>query len=245
MKMLRYLFAIALVCGLTRVAKADDFQMVVADPTPTLNEVHLITSDALTVTLGACNANQGVDPTLYLGCFTGLNLTGAPLTSLDVLVPVFNITPGVQDTPGCGLLSGGADVFKNTPTCGVTSNGLDFYVDFSGGDLATAANNGDCDNDGDAGGLNQDDINCDTKSIFTIAVGFGTPCDTKKDCKKETKLIESDFADTTADANVIVTPEPSSILLMSTGVFSLGLFAAYRRRQDLGEPLPSPGRKLD
>jgi hypothetical protein len=246
MKMLRYLFAIALVCGLTRVAKADDFQMVVADPTPSLvptpNEVHAITSDDFSVTLSACNANQldGLSPDLYLGCFTGLNLTGAPLTSLDVLIPVFDIN-GVQDTPGCPDIS--EDVFKGTPTCGVS--GSYFYVDLTDGALPTAAHNGDCDNDGDAGGLNQDDINCDTGSIFTIAVGFGTYCDGKKDCKEETKLIESDFADTTADANVIVTPEPSSILLMSTGVFSLGLFGAYRRRQILGEPLPSPGRKLD
>ncbi len=127
MRILRYLFAIALVCGLARGAKADDFQMVVGDPTPAFGEVHDIFHDSFNVTLSACHTDQGVDPSLYLGCFTGLNLTGAPLTSLQVLIPVFDISPGVLDTPGCGLLPPpGVNVFPNTPTCGTTSDGKDF-----------------------------------------------------------------------------------------------------------------------
>ena len=243
MRMLRCLLAIALALGLTHVAKANDFQMVVGDPTPSANEVHLVTSDSFTVSLSPCQSDQldGLSPALYLGCFTGLNVTGAALTSLQVLVPVFDISPGAPDTPGCNLAPGNVNVFKNTPTCGITSNGLDFYVDFSGGDLPTAINNGDCDYDGDAGNLNQDDINCDTESLFTIAVGFGADCTTQTQCTNETNQVITDFANTTAVAN---TPEPSSILLMSTGVFSLGLFGVYRRRRNVGEPLRSTGLKL-
>jgi hypothetical protein len=42
-----------------------------------------------------------------------------------------------------------------------------------------------------------------------------------------------------AVANVVLTPEPGSMLLLSTGVLSIGLFAAFRRRS-LGAPIASP-----
>jgi hypothetical protein len=238
MKLLRYLMAFALVWGLSGVAKADDFQMIVIDPNPAPSEVHLITTDDFTVTLSACNADQldGLSTSLYLGCFTGLNVTGQALTCLQLLIPVFDLN-GVQDTAGCGLVSGNINVFPGTPTCGLTSNGLDYYVDFTGGNLPTAPgkkNDGDCDNDGDGGQghLNADDISCDLKSIFTIAVGVGANCGTQQQCANDVSQIDSGF-DSGAGTSAVATPvpEPGSLLLMTTGVFSLGLFGAYRRRR--------------
>jgi hypothetical protein len=242
--MLRYLCVATLVCGMAGVAKADDFKMVVVDPTPSFGEVHDITSDSFSVTLSACHSDQGVDPTLYLGCFTGLNLSGAPLTNLQLLIPAFDISPGLLDTPGCGLVTPlNLNVFPDTPQCGTTSNNQYFYVDFSGGNLPSAVNNGDCDHDNDSGHLNQDDINCDTGSIFTIAVGFGTACTSSAQCLDETTQLTTDFTGTEAEVNV--TPEPSSVLLMSTGVLSIGLFGACRRRYSLVRRLRYPAGTLN
>jgi hypothetical protein len=246
---LRYLFALALISGLSGVARADDFQMVVIDPPPTnvpnYLEVHDITSDNFTVTLSACNADQldGLSTSLYLGCFTGLNLTGAPLTSLQLLIPVFDLG-GKQDTAGCGLVPGNINIFKNTPTCGPDPGNSNYYiVDFTGGDLPTAPNKGDCDNDGDTGGLNQDDINCDTSYLFTIAVGVGADCGTKSQCSTDQTDILNGFDKNPIgkpDGQLNVTPEPSSLLLMSTGFLSLGLFGVYKRRQPVSLARSSP-----
>jgi hypothetical protein len=248
MRMLRYLlvFAIAFVPALSGVAHADDFQMVVIDP-PSIpvSEVNFIYNPDFPVTLSACKANQldGLSTKLYLGCFTGLNLTGETLTSLQLLVPIFDLG-GNQDTAGCGLVGDGLDIFTNTPTCGPDPGNSNYYlVDFTGGNLPTAINHGDCDHDGDAGSLNQDDIDCDTASLFTIAVGIGEDCGTKSQCSTDQTDILSGFDDNPigpADAQVDVAPEPSSLLLMSTGFLSLGLFGVYRRRQILSLARPSP-----
>ena len=49
MRMLRCLFAVVLVCGLTRLAKADDFKDVIVDPTVPLDLIQEVTSDDFTV----------------------------------------------------------------------------------------------------------------------------------------------------------------------------------------------------
>jgi hypothetical protein len=222
-KMLRYLCAAALLCGLAGVAKADDFKMVVVDP-PSLNPT-AITSDSFVASFGACQANQLPSDLVgtYVGCFTGINLTGAPLTSLQILIPVFDYPQGSPQTAGCPTLPNNQDLFSSI-TCGTTSNGLDFYVDFSGGNIPTAVNHGDCDYDGDARNLNADDYKCDSASIFTIA---------------EAGVPPNGFPDLTVQADVAVTPEPSSVLLLCTGVLSIGLFGALRRRQSLNAISPS------
>jgi hypothetical protein len=220
-RVLRFLCAAALVCGLAGVAKADDFQMQVVDPTFTPTA---ITSDSFNITLGTCQPNQLPTSLVgtYIGCFTGINLTGAPITSLQVLIPIFSYQGSLQ-TAGCAPAAG--QIF-HTVTCGTTANGLDFYVDFSNGSIAAAANGGDCDYDGDAKGLNQDDYACDTSSIFTIAEA-GVPAGPNGEFPKNFSV----------EANV--TPEPNSILLLSTGVLSIGLFGAFRRRQSLMARIPS------
>ena len=244
MKMLRYLFAIALVCGLTRVAKADDFQMVVADPTVPLDLIQPIFSDDFALTFpttgpaAGCQQSQLPGVSLlndaFTACFTGINLTGAPLTSLVIEFPTFTYGGGT-DTPSCPTES--SDAF---PGSGIscTISGGDYLLQFSGGDIPTATLfNSFCYFDPFVSG----GVDCYSPAIFTIAIGIpgidlitqGTIIDT----------INSD--DVTAAANVIVTPEPSSILLMSTGVFSLGLFAAYRRRQILVAARPPTAANLD
>jgi hypothetical protein len=220
MRILRYLLAIALV-AVSGVAKADDFQMVVIDDDPTPIPAYLITpvfTDGFSVTLSPCKASQlfGLSPGTYLGCFTGENETGAALTSLQILIPVFTFDDQT-DQPGCSPVS--QDVFK-TITCGFTSDNKDYFLDFSGGDLPPATGyKGDCDNDGDGGSkLNEDDVKCNIASIFTIAEA-GVPA--------------NDFPDDfSAVANA---PEPNSFWLMSTGVLSIGLFGAWRRRRMLCE----------
>ena len=222
MRILRYLMAIALVCGLSGVAKADDFQMVVVDPVPPANLITPILTNNFVVTLSTCQASQlfGLSAATYIGCFTGENETGKALTSLQILIPVFNL--GNQlDQPACAPASLNINIFSNV-TCGFTNNNQDYFVNLSGGNIPAATGvNGDCDNDGDGGAkLNNDDVSCNAASIFTIAEA-GVPVST--------------FPSFNAVAN---TPEPSSIWLMSTGVLSIGLFGAYRRRQTLCESRP-------
>jgi hypothetical protein len=198
MRMLRYLLAIALVSALSGVAKADDFkpgdfQMVVVDPFPPASLITQITTDTFQFTLSPCDPSQlfGLDPAVYLGCFTGENETSGPLTSLRMLIPVFDFNDEL-DQPGCSPVA--QDIFA-TVSCGFTNDNLDYFVDFSGGNIPP-------------GSL--------AASVFTIAVAGVPPEDFPKDV--------------TVVANA---PEPSSIMLLSTGVLSIGLFGVYRRRRDL------------
>jgi len=210
--MLRYLFAIVLVLGLSSVARAGgNFQMVVVDPP---SYVDIITSPDLTVGLDPCVAGQvphGHGDPSYDGCFTGLNDTGETLTSLELLIPVITgFTPTCTDAPG--------SIFTVMSCDGKTPDGKDYIIDFSGGPGIPTAT--DCDgpgggSDGDSGALNSDDFNasCNADTIFTIAES-GAP--------------SSDF--TTVSVIGVEAPEPGSLWLLSTGVLSVGLFATWRRR---------------
>lgn len=241
MRTLRCLFAMILVCGLAGVAKADDFRDVIVDPTVPLDLIQQVTSDAFTVdfpTTGpaaGCHASQlpGVsDPQDFDACFTGINLTGKALTSIDLEFPVFTDPyTGTPDTPSCPTET--SDVFKSI-TCGYASNG-DYLLEFSGGDIPSAnIFNSFC--YFDPFGHNPG-VDCSSPAIFTIAIGIPAPAGDPP--LTPTQITEFFDTDTSTDANnpnppmVYFTPEPSSILLMSTGVLCLGLFGAYRRRQVL------------
>lgn len=224
MKLLRGLIAIALVCGLSGLAKAApvSFQMVVVDPNPPASLITHIYSDDFSVTLSTCQASQlfGLSPATYLGCFTGENNTGKPLTSLEIVIPVFSFNSQIVQ-PGCAPAGLNINVFT-TITCGFTNNNQDYFVSLTGGNIPAATGlNGDCDNDGDGGErLNDDDVRCNVASIFTIA---------------EAGIPAGDMPKSFGAAANVVTPEPSSIWLMSSGVLSVGLFGFYRRRQTLSE----------
>jgi hypothetical protein len=217
MKMPRYQFAIVLVLGLTSVAKAGpvSFQMVVVDPNVPIDLIQPIfsTNFPLTFPTTGCQASQGVDPSVYSACFTGINLTGKALTSLDIELPV---DPGVAAIcPSPGSFSG--------VTCSSTST--DYLFDFTGGDIPTATLfNTSC-------SFPKSGPECGGLAIFTIAIGEedanGAPV-----VISNTYITQIDSDHITAQANA-PTPEPNSLLLMSTGVLSIGLFGAFRRRQAL------------
>jgi hypothetical protein len=239
MKM-RHLFAIALVCGLAGVAKADDFQMVVGDPTVPFYVIQPVLTDSFSVNFptsgpaAGCGAGQlpsGVpDPQDYTACFTGINLTGQALTSLQIEFPVFDF-PGTStpDSPSCPTLPSG-NAFSNI-SCGLTNGGADYLLQFSGGDIPTATfYNTFC-------YPVPFTVDCSSPAIFTIAIGIPG-----LDLIKDGTISTIDDAGVAAAANVVTTPEPSSVLLMATGVLSIGLFGAYRRRQALAEPLRSRAR---
>jgi hypothetical protein len=225
MRMLRFVCAIAVVCGISPMANATaNFTAVVVDPQPTIGEITYITSPNFTITsLDTCQSNQldGLSPSAFIGCFTGLNLSGKTLTSLQIEFPAIDI-PGLGlALPSCPVET--QDVFS-TLTCGFTDpSDTEYLLSFSNpiDPIVSAVNEGDCDHDGDAGHLDGDDIKCDSASIFTIAIG-GIPA-----------------SDLPSDIGVVANaPEPNSFWLMSTGVLSIGLFGAYRRRLIVGESRP-------
>jgi hypothetical protein len=238
MRKLRYLFATALVLGLTSMAKAapppppPGFQVVVVDPTVPLDVIQPVYTDDFAFTFptappaAGCGAPgqlpSGVpDPGEFVDCFTGINLTGAALTSLEIELPTASLGGA---TPNCPSLQGEGGDFIDV-SCSIV--GGDYLFDFSGGDIPTATPfNSFCYFDPFWSG----DVACYSPAIFTIAIGNepgSAPIIT------EDVIQDIDTNGIAAVANVTVTPEPSSILLMSTGVLSLGLFAAYRRRQNL------------
>jgi hypothetical protein len=243
--MLRCLFAVVLVCSLTRLAKADDFKDVIVDPTVPLDLIQEVTSDDFTVSFpttgpaAGCQASQlpGVsDPQDFDACFTGINLTGKPLTAIDIELPVFTDPyTGLPDTPSCPTET--SDVFTSI-TCGYTNGGADYLLEFSGGNIPNATIfNSFCYFDPfgrDPG------VDCDSPAIFTIAIGIPTPPgDAPLTSNQITEFFDTGTSAVADDSNpppVEPIPEPSSILLMSTGVLSIGLFSAYRRRNILVTP---------
>jgi hypothetical protein len=228
MRTLRYLFVIALLCTLARVARADDFQFIIADPIVPLDVVEPVFTDDFALTFSSAGCQPGQLPsgvTGYDDCFTGINLTGAPLTSLQIEFPVFtNPYTGLPDTPSCPTLSSG-DEFSDI-TCGLTNGGADYLLSFSGGDIPTATVfNTLCIPDPFAPGGGA----CISSAIFTIAIGIPTP---PGDTTLPPTVLDEDISTDVGTAAVLGnTPEPSSFLLMSTGVLSLGLFGACQRRR--------------
>lgn len=228
MKMLRYLFAIVLVFGLTNAAKAGPvgFQMVVVDPTVPIDIIQPVFTDNFALTFptsgpaAGCSTTNGQLPPADAGenftaCFTGVNLTGAPLTSLEIELP-----EALIGSLNCADATAGNDF---NVSCSQTNGDTDYLFDFTGGDIPTATlANSSCFFDPIP------NVDCSSPAIFTIAIGA-----------PGVNLITDGVAGAINDAGVVaqgdvtLTPEPSSLLLMSTGVFSLGLFGAYRRRQNL------------
>jgi hypothetical protein len=243
MKMLRYLFAIVLVFGLTSAAKAAGFQMVVVDPTVPLDVIQQVTSDDFVLNFPTAPPAEGCDAPgqlpggnpggLFVDCFTGINLTGKPLTSLEIELPTLPFGGGgVQ--PSCPALTGAGGDFKDV-TCTTINGGADFLFDFTDGDIVNATPfNSLCFFDP----FDDPGIDCYSPAIFTIAIGnlAGGPV-----VVTEQVIQTIDTDDVTVVANA---PEPSSILLMSTGVLSIGLFGAYRRRQILAVARPPTSANL-
>jgi hypothetical protein len=191
--MLRYLFVAALVCGLSSVAKADDYAMVIIDPPPppagvTTYDITFL-GESLTLPWSPCVAGElPAGSTGYIGCISLENTTGTELTSFELTVPD---TGGiVGQTANCPTDPN--DVFQDL-NCNPNPVDGTFYLDFSDGDIPAR------------------------EGYFIIAEYGATP---------------ATFPDTTVIAG---TPEPSSLLLLSTGVLSIGMFGFYQRRRPLCE----------
>jgi hypothetical protein len=130
MKLLRYLAAIVLMCGLSAVAKADDFQMVVIDPFTGPYSINPISTNAFSFGFAECEEPGQVPAgSTFDGCFTGQNETGAILTSLQMTIPVFD-----DQTAGCSPSGTGLDLFSDV-TCGENSSDTDYILSFSGGSI--------------------------------------------------------------------------------------------------------------
>lgn len=216
MKLLGGLFAIAVLCCLTTLAKADDFQMVVVDP-----NTSFITPITSTTTLDfsfhTCETGEMpsgyTPPFTYVGCFTGQNDSGKTITSLTLEVPHI---PG--QTAGCAKYDTNAsdpfDIFTSI-SCQDNTDGS-YSLFFSGGSIASnptscATMRPDNDDNGPDGDHDWDDL-CRT-GIFTIA---------------EAGVSADGFPAVTGVINP--TPEPAPALLLSTGLLMGGLFCGTRRR---------------
>jgi hypothetical protein len=131
MKLLRYFAAIVLVCGLSAVAKADDFQMVVIDPFTGPYSINPISTNAFSFGFSECEEPGQVPAgSTFDGCFTGQNETGAILTSLQMTIPVFD-----DQTAGCSPSGTGLDLFSDV-TCGENASDTEYILNFSGGTIA-------------------------------------------------------------------------------------------------------------
>jgi hypothetical protein len=201
MRILRYLLAASLACTLTAISQAApvNFQVVVIDPPPS-NLITPITSDSFTFSFSPCvSPGQVPAGTSYVGCFTGENVTGHTLTSLQLFIPTI---PNANDT--CGFSGTGLDVFPSV-LCTSTNNGYLLY--FSGGNIPSAT------------GHAPDDAEFNRHSVFTIA---------------ESGIDPSAFPEVTANFNMVSTPEPDSLVLLSTGLLSGGgFFVRELRRRKL------------
>lgn len=221
MKILRYLIAMAMVASLPGVAKADtfvpgDFAAVVIDPIPASSEITLILNTSFPISLAPCQADQldGLSTTDFVGCFTGLNISGTPLTSLSMQFPAIFLPVSGLDSAHCPTET--QNIFSSISCDFTDSTDTEYVLNFSGGNIPSFGHGPDC----PATGLPPA---CEEDSLFTIAIG-GIPFNS----------VPQNF---TAQANT-VTPEPGSIWLMSTGALSIGLFAAFQRRQILCAPRP-------
>lgn len=131
MRTLRCMLAIALVCGLTGMAKADplDFQMVVLDPFSTTP----IFTTQFTVVFAACS--QGQLPTnvsqSYDGCFSAVNRSGLDWIGLEM---VFSNTEALGSQPAGCALDGSTDYFHATQ-CFLATDRSRYILDFSAGDI--------------------------------------------------------------------------------------------------------------
>jgi hypothetical protein len=137
MKLLQYLLAIALVCVLAGVAKADplDFKMGVLDPASGANVTYVDNdSTPFAVAFSPCPINISAN-----GCFTGYNESDVTFTSLDI---TFANTTSASDptdmtdylngqTPTCNTSEPGS--LFSSASCSLSPDDTTYTLDFSGG----------------------------------------------------------------------------------------------------------------
>jgi len=135
MRMLRCLVAIALVCGLTGVAKADqiDFHMVVLDPfatTPIFTTPFQFSFSPCVEGQLPTNVNSS-----YVGCFSGVNRTGNDWAGMEL---VFSNTASLGSQPAGCALDGSTDFYQSA-ICSLAPDGSEYFLDFT---IGSIPNNG-------------------------------------------------------------------------------------------------------
>jgi hypothetical protein len=135
--LLRVLFVLALICGGSSLAHADDYRLTVLDPPNLCADPSLCFIGApgteFNVGLSADACPPGVSANLTpgtFGCFVGDNLTGATITSLLLTfdAPIEGQTASC-DNAGQGDLKSALNVVS----CGLNQDGTKFILDFAGG----------------------------------------------------------------------------------------------------------------
>jgi hypothetical protein len=188
--LLRILFVLALFCGVTRHAHANDFHMGATDPNQCgpgdFSGCSIINAND-TVTgfvfdMAACS-NHAIDPApAGSSCIALFNDSGETITSITLTIPdsvLDGLNPVCDTTP----------TFVGT-TCSVVPGGIDTFV-FTG-------------IPGNPFGPD------DTEDFYLLG-------------------IDPTIFDNNATIAVASTPEPDSLLLLSTGVMMAGLYLAKRR----------------
>lgn len=141
MRVMHYLLAIALVCGVVGSANADDFRMVVLDPPPGSFPTFPIFDSPFSFTFAPCAVGQlptGTQDT-YDGCFSGVNRTGEDWTSLTLNFSnnsaLSNAAPA-----NCSLDGGGQDIFAAPSAGNCDLQGNQYVLIFTGGILSNNEN---------------------------------------------------------------------------------------------------------
>lgn len=211
MKLLRYVFAIVMMCALSGLVQAHAFRLGVQDAGPGVD----YTGTPLTGLLfGSCSSKSSD------GCITIENDTGSLLKSFQLVFSDTIVTGGTCTT-STGPVSfscseskvGGNYIFTFSSATGIpfdTKNEMVKTEDHKEKkDKDDKHQKGDEDKDRDT-----DDIS----DTFTI---------------RETGVPYTAFAKD--PLTLTSTPEPSTIWLMSTGALMLGGFFCYKRRNGLGD----------
>ncbi len=193
------LFVVALVCGLTGLAKADtvDFRMSVLDGP--ITGAFITDTTPFQVAFGNCPTN--LSNAGALGCFTGVNDTGGSITSIDLTFD--NTVSATNPTDYFNFLNG------QTPNC-VPST---FFTNANSPCFLSGAPN-----------------DPSSKYILDFAGGPGIAAGTTfyiAEYDASPNAFQGGMGTVTISADA---PEPSSILLLSTGVLVLGLFFARQQR---------------
>ncbi|WP_433974541.1 hypothetical protein [Tunturiibacter lichenicola] len=136
MKYLRAIFVLALFCGFSSLALADDidFHMSVLDPPQQLNYTSIDNTDPFAVSFSACP--QIIKAT---ACFTGFNDTNTTFTSLSLVFD--NSTNPKDPSDFINFLNGQTPTCDTTPalslfgssSCSLNEAETQYLLSFSGG----------------------------------------------------------------------------------------------------------------